>query len=99
MLTHSNFDAALKIHKQHLSMITENDTSMCFLPLSHIFEKAWTYFCLYMGIEVYINRNPKEMQQTIKSATHYYVQCAALLGEGLRAIQNNCRGQPVCRRK
>ena len=66
MLTHSNFDAALKIHKQHLSMITENDTSMCFLPLSHIFEKAWTYFCLYMGIEVYINRNPKEIQQTIK---------------------------------
>lgn len=66
MLTHSNFDAALKIHKQHLSMLTENDTSMCFLPLSHIFEKAWTYFCLYMGIEVYINRNPKEIQQTIK---------------------------------
>ena len=39
---------------------------MCFLPLSHIFEKAWTYFCIYIGVEVYINTDPREIQSVIK---------------------------------
>lgn len=66
MLTHSCFDAALKIHRDYLKMLSERDTSLSFLPMSHIFEKAWTYFCMYIGIEVYINPNPKEIQAAIK---------------------------------
>lgn len=66
MLPHSCFNACLEIHKAYLTMIrAEGEKSLCFLPLSHIFEKAWTYFCLMMGIEVYINLNPKEIQQSL----------------------------------
>lgn len=65
VLPHSCFDAALSIHWQHLSMLSENDTSLNFLPLSHIFEKAWTYFCLYRGIKVSINLDPHAIQQAI----------------------------------
>lgn len=66
MLPHSCFDACLEIHRDYLTMLRpEVETSLCFLPLSHIFEKAWTYFCLMMGIEVYINLNPKEIQQSL----------------------------------
>lgn len=66
MLPHSCFNACMEIHRDYLTMIRrEGEKSLCFLPLSHIFEKAWTYFCLMMGIEVYINLNPKEIQQTI----------------------------------
>lgn len=66
ILTHGNYDAAMEAHWQRITMIDENDTSMAFLPLSHIFEKGWTYFCLTKGIKVSVNRNPQEIQATIQ---------------------------------
>ena len=48
---------------------------MCFLPLSHIFEKAWTYFALDRGIRVYVNRDPREIQTTIREV-HPTCMCA-----------------------
>ena len=69
ILPHSCFDAALEIHRRRLDMLTDDDRSLCFLPLSHIFEKAWTYFCLDFGIKVYINHNPKEIQTAIKEVS------------------------------
>ena len=66
MLPHSCFNACLRIHRDYLTMIRpEGESSLCFLPLSHIFEKAWTYFCLMMGIEIYVNLNPKEIQRSL----------------------------------
>ena len=66
ILTHSAFDAAFEFHTKRLTMLSENDTSLCFLPLSHIFEKAWTFFCLHLGIVVNINPDPREIQLAIK---------------------------------
>lgn len=66
ILTHSNYDAAMEAHKRRLTMVSENDTSMAFLPLSHIFEKGWTYFCLVKGMKVSVNRDPHEIQQNIQ---------------------------------
>lgn len=68
ILPHSCFDAAVDMHKRRLDTISDEDTSVCFLPLSHIFEKAWTYFCLSMGMKVAINHNPKEIQKAVKIA-------------------------------
>lgn len=66
ILHHSCFDAAMEIHRERLTMLSDNDTSLSFLPMSHIFEKAWTYFCLYMGMEVFINNDPKQIQTALK---------------------------------
>lgn len=66
ILTHSNYDAAMEAHRRRLTMVSDRDTSMAFLPLSHIFEKGWTYFCLVTGIKVSVNRDPREIQQTIR---------------------------------
>ncbi|MDE6489154.1 MAG: long-chain fatty acid--CoA ligase, partial [Paramuribaculum sp.] len=66
VLPHSCFNAALRIHDERLTMISDRDTSVCFLPLSHIFEKAWTYFCLHRRMVVGINHNPKEIQKAVK---------------------------------
>ncbi len=68
ILPHSCFDAAIEAHKARLDSLSDSDTSVCFLPLSHIFEKAWTYFCLTMGIRVDINRNPKRIQEAVALA-------------------------------
>lgn len=66
ILPHSCFNAALEIHHRRLTSLTDEDTSLCFLPLSHIFEKAWTFFCLDCGIRVYVNENPRIIQDTIR---------------------------------
>ena len=68
VLMHSCFDAALDFHRARLTNLSDADTSVSFLPFSHIFEKAWTYFCLMMGITVHINRNTKEIQRAIRLA-------------------------------
>ena len=66
ILPHSCFNAALEMHHQALTSLSDRDTSLCFLPLSHIFEKAWTYFCLDSAIQVYVNRDPRMIQDVIK---------------------------------
>lgn len=67
ILNHSCFNAALSIHHKRLDTLTDSDTSVSFLPLSHIFEKAWTYFCLDSGIHVSVNHNPKEIADIIRT--------------------------------
>ncbi len=66
MLTHDNYIEAFKIHDARLTQCSEKDVSMCFLPLTHIFEKAWTYYCLHKGILVAVNRDPTRIQQTLR---------------------------------
>lgn len=65
MLHHSNFLEAMRIHDIRLPIVTDKDTSMCFLPLTHIFEKAWTYYCLHKGVKIAINLDPKMIQTTL----------------------------------
>lgn len=66
VLPHSNFAEIFRIHDIRLTSITEKDRSMSFLPLTHIFEKAWFYYILYKGAVSYINLRPIEIQKTIK---------------------------------
>ena len=75
MLLHSCFDAAMDIHIERLTMLSDSDTSICFLPLSHIFEKAWTYFCLFKGMKVYVNLDPHDIQNSIRE-THPTCMCS-----------------------
>ncbi|HNY72546.1 MAG TPA: long-chain fatty acid--CoA ligase [Syntrophales bacterium] len=51
MLHHSNFYFSFQAHNKRLS-VSDRDVSMCFLPLSHVFERAWTYFALGSGMVV-----------------------------------------------
>ncbi|GEA60410.1 AMP-dependent synthetase/ligase [Vibrio comitans] len=48
MLDYANFASQLEGHVERLNL-TKNDVSLCFLPLSHVFERAWTMFVLYTG--------------------------------------------------
>lgn len=65
VLTHSNFDSAFEMHDVRLTNISDSDTSLCFLPLSHIFEKAWNYYCMVLGIKVFVNNDPREVQRAL----------------------------------
>ena len=66
MLTDANYMQAMKIHDIRLTNVNNSQSTLCFLPLSHVFERAWTYYSLHKGITVYINSNPKEVQSVLK---------------------------------
>jgi long-chain acyl-CoA synthetase len=65
MLDHSNFIESLNAHEYELE-VSDKDSSLSFLPLSHIYERSWVFFCLHMGIEVYFNQNPKLIAEVLK---------------------------------
>lgn len=66
IIRQSNYLQAMKIHDIRLKNVSDKDVSLCFLPLSHIFERAWTYFCMHRNMVVAVNKNPKEIQTVIK---------------------------------
>ncbi|QNK78358.1 MULTISPECIES: AMP-dependent synthetase/ligase [Winogradskyella] len=65
MLDYNNFGGSLAAHDYELTL-TEKDASLSFLPLSHIYERSWVFFCLKKGIEVYFNQDPKKIVDVIK---------------------------------
>ena len=52
MLTYENLAYQMLGHSQRLE-VDETDSSLSFLPLTHVYERAWTSFCLYKAIVVY----------------------------------------------
>ena len=66
MLRYSNYNEIFRVHDELLSILTDRDVSLNFLPLTHIFEKAWTYFCLRRGVLVCVNLYPSDVQQSLR---------------------------------
>jgi len=66
ILTHAMFLEAMRVNDKKLSAIGENEVSICFLPLTHIFEKAWSHFCLNKGMRIDINTRPTDIQMILK---------------------------------
>lgn len=75
MLPHSCFNEAMRLNTAVLTSLSDQDTSIAFLPLSHVFERTWCYLCLFIGIKIYINLRPTEIQQTIKDV-HPTLMCS-----------------------
>lgn len=73
-ITHSNYDAAIEKHLQLLKQVSDTDLSMSFLPMSHILEKAWCFFCLTKGIAIAVNYDPRIIQDTIHTV-HPNLMC------------------------
>lgn len=67
MLGQDNFMSCLKIHDQRLD-VKDTDVSMCFLPLSHIFERAWSFYMLHCGATLVFLENPKMVIEEMKLA-------------------------------
>ncbi|SFN77174.1 long-chain acyl-CoA synthetase [Xenorhabdus japonica] len=54
MLDYRNIASQLYLHDQRLTL-TNQDVSLCFLPLSHIFERAWSYYVMHTAaLNVYL---------------------------------------------
>lgn len=66
MLHHSCYEAAFAAHDGRLTTLGESDVVMNFLPFTHIFERAWSYYCINKGCLLCINLRPQDIQKTIK---------------------------------
>lgn len=73
-ITHLNYDAAIEKHLQLLHQVKDTDLSMSFLPMSHILEKAWSFFCVTKGIAIAVNYDPRLIQDTIHDV-HPNIMC------------------------
>jgi len=67
MLDHGNLSAAMAMHDRRVR-VEADAVSLCMLPLTHIFERAWTFYVLYRrGTNVYL-RDPQTALQMLQEA-------------------------------
>lgn len=66
MLHHSCYEGAIKAHNERFPQLGDQEVVMNFLPFTHVFERAWSYWCISMGCQLAINLRPVDIQKTIK---------------------------------
>ena len=64
MLGHDAIMQAMKIHDIRISL-GPDDLSLCFLPLCHVFERGWTWYCLYKGCPVSVLTDTKKIGEAL----------------------------------
>ncbi len=60
MLAHSHFMSTFELHDRRLD-VTVKDVSMAFLPLSHVFERTWSFYMMHKGVVNVLLENPREV--------------------------------------
>ena len=74
MLDYRSMATQLQQHEQRLAL-SDRDVSLCFLPLAHVFERAWSIFVMHCGAQnVYLRETDlvREALQAIRPT----VMCA-----------------------
>ena len=66
MLSHAGYESVMDAHCERFPGLDENDVIINFLPFTHVFERAWSCWCLCVGAELNINLRPQDIQMTIK---------------------------------
>lgn len=97
ILTHATFFHQIK-SLSALFPLTENDTSLCYLPLSRAFERTWSYFILSRGaVNCYCDDHRKaweymlEVEPTCMTAPpSFYQKLFASIRESM-ALDPPCR--------
>ena len=68
MLSYGQYAAALKANDEVVPL-REQDRVIQFLPITHIFERGWSYLAFTEGAHIIINTDPHEIQQSMRE-TH-----------------------------
>ncbi|OPB96949.1 AMP-dependent synthetase [Elizabethkingia meningoseptica] len=66
MITHGNFSKEFDAHFEFFKFKNfEDELSLAFLPLTHVFERSWTLLSLYGGAKVYFLEDPKNIAHAL----------------------------------
>jgi long-chain acyl-CoA synthetase len=66
MLTYANYKEVMKTHDIRLNHLPQRFLSLSFLPMAHVFEKAWSIYCIHRGCRLAIGEDPKEILSYLK---------------------------------
>ena len=64
-LTYRMYAAAIPANDKVMDL-SDTDVIMCFLPFTHVFERAWSYWCLSRGCQLAINLKPQDILMTLR---------------------------------
>lgn len=64
-LTYRMYAAAIPAN-DHVMHLSDKDVIMCFLPFTHVFERAWSYWCLSRGCQLAVNQKPQDILMTLR---------------------------------
>ena len=99
MLPHSAFTVTCAYHDRRLPAIGPEDVSLCFLPLSHIFERAWTFYILFKGAVTAYCEDPKKVSEILPQVRPTLMCAVPRLYEKAHAkIQEMLRASPAPKR-
>ncbi|WP_372483366.1 long-chain fatty acid--CoA ligase [Elizabethkingia anophelis] len=66
MITHGNFCKEFDAHFEFFKFKNfEDELSLAFLPLTHVFERSWSLLSLYGGAKVYFLEDPKNIAHAL----------------------------------
>lgn len=65
MLTHLMYEAIL-IDQDPTLPLSDKDIVLNFLPFTHVFERAWSYWCISKGCTMCVNLKPADALQSMK---------------------------------
>ncbi|MGE5454081.1 MAG: AMP-dependent synthetase/ligase [Methylocystaceae bacterium] len=84
MLTHYNW-FAMGFETNYSQPIAEGDVSLAVLPLSHVFERGWTYQMLWSGGQVDFCHDLKALVQFLQESKPHYMVSVPRLWEKIHA--------------
>jgi long-chain acyl-CoA synthetase len=84
MLTHKNF-MAMMYSAGHALDLASSDVSLCVLPLSHVFERSWTYFIFCQNAQNAYCDNPKDVLDYFVDVRPHYMTSVPRIWEKIYA--------------
>ncbi len=80
--------------------VGERDRSLCFLPLSHAYERAWTFYVLYRGARNYYLEDPRRVIEAMQEVRPTCMVSVPRLYEKIHATARHRASQgPAAKRR
>lgn len=99
MLTHKCWFAMLFGTGYHIPIV-ETDVNLAFLPLSHVFERAWSYFILCGNAQVDYCHDTKALEEFLVESRPHYMCSVPRLWEKIHAkVREGINQSPPAKQK
>ncbi len=98
MLTHANLFHQMTVIDAGFD-VSRKDTSLCFLPLSHVLERMWSYYVYYKGATHHYLEDPKQVIETLKDVRPTAMVSVPRLYEKIYAtVKNTLETAPLAKK-